>query len=177
MTVVSEYGKALFMLAKEDGKIDAILQDVKAVKEILTKNKSYVKLLDTPALKKEEKLAMIDEAFRAVDESVVNLLKILSEKHSVYTFGSVCATYSALYDEEMGIEHVEAVSAVPMTDSQLKLLSEKLARITGKKIMIKNTVDKKILGGVMLRYAGVQIDGSVKSRLDAFAESLKNVVI
>lgn len=177
MTVKSEYGNALFMLAKEENKIEKILEDVRAANRVLKDNPDYVKLLDTPALKKDEKLGMIDKAFSSLDESVMNLIKILSERHSVYSFDSVHATYSRLYDEYMGIEHVEAVSAIPMTKEQLKLMSDKLAHITGKKIIIKNTVDKSILGGVKIRYSGIQIDGSVKSRLDAFAETLKGVVI
>ena len=47
--------------------------------------------------------------------------------------------------------------------------------MTGKKIILKNTVKPEILGGVMLRYSGIQLDGSVKSRLDAFERSLKNL--
>ena len=47
--------------------------------------------------------------------------------------------------------------------------------MTGKKIILKNTVKPEILGGVMLRYSGIQLDGSVKARLDGFAKSLKNL--
>jgi F-type H+-transporting ATPase subunit delta len=56
-------------------------------------------------------------------------------------------------------------------------MKEKLAKMTGKTIIIKNTVDKSILGGVKLRYSGIQLDGSVKTRLDTFEKSLKNTVI
>jgi len=56
-------------------------------------------------------------------------------------------------------------------------MAEKLASTTGKKIIIKNTVTPEILGGVKLRYSGKQLDGSVKTRLDKFEQSLKNTVI
>ena len=77
----------------------------------------------------------------------------------------------------MGIERVEAVSAVKMTDEQIEKLREKLHALTGKTIIVKNTVDPTILGGVKLRYGAVQLDGSVKSKLDAFSERLKNIII
>jgi F-type H+-transporting ATPase subunit delta len=64
-----------------------------------------------------------------------------------------------------------------MTESQIEALKAKLIAETGKKIIIKNTVDPTILGGVKLRYSGKQIDGSVKTRLDAFSESLKNIIV
>ena len=126
---------------------------------------------------KEEKLSLADKAFGSLHFSVCNLVKILSERHSVRAFSEVYTTYLALYNEHMGIEEVEAVTAVPMSESQLAALKAKLVAETGKKIIIKNTVDPTILGGVKLRYAGKQIDGSVKTRLDAFSESLKNIIV
>ena len=64
-----------------------------------------------------------------------------------------------------------------MTKTQLDAMKAKLAKITGKHIIIKNTVDPTILGGVKIRYSGIQLDGSVKTRLDKFEEGLKNTVI
>ena len=177
MTVGNEYAKALFSLSEECAKSDIILSEIKDVSEIFSKNPDYVKLLDTPALTRDEKLALIDGAFSSLSEMLVNLIKILCERHSVHTFFGIARAYAALYNEARGIEEVEAVSAVAMTESQVLRLSEKLSSMTGKKIILKNTVDPKILGGVKLRYSGIQLDGSVKTRLDKFSESLKNTVI
>ena len=177
MAVGNEYAKALFSLSEECATSDLILSEIKEVSEILSKNPDYVKLLDTPALTRDEKLSLIDGAFGTLSEILVNLIKILCERHSVHTFFGVARAYAVLYNEARGIEEVEAVSAVAMTDSQISRLSEKLSSMTGKKIILKNTVDPKILGGVKLRYSGIQLDGSVKTRLDKFSESLKNTVI
>ena len=175
MAVKNEYGNALFLLAKEENTQDAVKEDLDIIHLALKANPDYVKLLDTPALSKSEKLTLIDKSFSSLQYSVVNLLKILCEKHLVYSFSDVCSTYSQLYDEHNGIERVEAVTAVALTCAQKDKLKEKLASMTGKKIVLKNTVNPEILGGVMLRYSGIQLDGSVKSRLDAFARSLKNL--
>ena len=171
----NEYGNALFLLAKEEGLIEAVKSDLDAVLTALKENPDYIRLLDTPAISKAEKLALIDKAFTAIHYSVVNLLKILCEKHRVYSLKEVASTYSELYDEHNGIERVEAVTAIALSDSQKEAITKKLHGMTGKKIILKNTVNPKILGGIMLRYSGIQLDGSVKSRLDAFAASLKNL--
>lgn len=172
-----EYGKALFMLTEELGKTESVLSDVLAAAEIFENFPSYVKLLDTPAVTKAEKLALVDEAFNALDESLRNLIKILCERHSAHTFGDVSRTYVALYNESRGIEEVEAVSAVAMSEEQQLRMTEKLSAMTGKKIILKNTVCPEILGGVKLRYSGIQLDGSVRTRLDKFERGLKNTVI
>ena len=170
-----EYAKALFLLSEEEGSTDTVLEDVRLVSEIFSKNADYVKLLDTPALTKAEKLSLIEDAFSSLHYCVKNLLKILCEKHLVHMFKDVVLSFNGLYDEHCGIERAEAVTAIPLTNKQKDALSAKLSEMTGKKIILKNTVNPKILGGVMLRYSGIQLDGSVKTRLDNFAESLKNL--
>ena len=128
-------------------------------------------------ISKKEKLALADEAFSSVDESVSNLIKILSERHIVATMPDVYKTYISLYNEDMGIEEVEVITAIALSEAQADAMKKKLAGITGKTIILKNTVDDKILGGVKLRYEGKQIDASLKTRLDGFAESLRNIII
>lgn len=177
MNVRNEYGRALFLLAKEEGAIEKIKCDTQTAADVLKNNPRYITLLDTPALSKEERLALADEAFGALHPTLKNLIKILTEKRLVYSFGDVCSTYLDMYNEEMGIEEVEAITAIPMSDAQKENMRAKLEAHTGKKIIITNTVDPTILGGVKIRYSGRQVDGSVKARLDAFADSIKNIVI
>ena len=137
MAASNEYGKALFMLTEECGTTDTAIADISAANEIFKQNPDYIKLLDTPAITKAEKLALAEEAFRTLDGNLKNLIKLLCERHSVYTFGQVYDTYLALYNESRGIESVEAVTAVSMTDEQISRMTEKLSSMTGKRIIIK----------------------------------------
>ncbi len=177
MIDAKEYGKALFLLSEEEGTTAAIAEELDIVREILRENPRYEKLLDTPALAKDEKLLLIDRAFSSLSESLVNLMKILCEKHSVYQLPKIAGEYAALYDEARGIERVEALTVIAMTRSQTDALAAKLSSMTGKTVVIRNTVDSSILGGVVLRFAGKQLDGSFKARLSALEKSLKEIVL
>ena len=177
MIDAKEYGKALFLLTEEDGTTAAVAEELDALRGILRENPRYEKLLDTPALAKDEKLLLIDRAFSSLNENLVNLIKILCEKHSVYQFSRIAGAYAALYDEARGIERVEALTAVAMTPKQVGALTEKLSLSTGKTVIVKNTVDPSLLGGVVLRFADKQLDGSVKARLSALEKSLKETVL
>ena len=177
MTDAKEYGRALFELAEESGNTEKLLVDVELVRDAFAANPKYKNLLDTPAVSKDEKLALIDSAFSCVDAYVVNLVKILCEKHSAHLFPKVAQSFFELYDEARGIERVEAITAVPMNDGQLEAMKNKLEAITKRTVIINNKVDKAILGGVVLRYSGVQLDGSIKTRLEDFKKSLSNIVM
>lgn len=177
MTDANEYGKALFLITEEDGVSDKILADVKTAERVLRSNPDYVKLLDSPALSKDERVELVGKAFWGVDERLSNLLKILTEKRAMHVFGRIAKVYYDLYDESRGILRVEAVTAIPLSEKQAKAIKNKLSYSLSKTVVLTNTVDPSILGGVKLRYSGVQLDGSVKTRLDKFEDALKNTVI
>ncbi|MBO7195854.1 MAG: ATP synthase F1 subunit delta [Clostridia bacterium] len=177
MTDAKEYGKALFLITEEDGVTEQVLADVKTANSVFRANPDYIKLLNTPAISAGERVELVTKAFAGLDERLCNLIKILTEKRSVHLFAKAAEVYFDLYDESRGILRVEAVTAIPLTGAQSDAIAKKLSSSLGKRIIIKNTLDRSILGGVKLRYADVQLDGSVKTRLDKFEEALKNTVI
>ena len=177
MINVQEYGRALFELAVESGAVKKTYEDVMLVRDVFAKNPEYAKLLDTPAVSREERIELINEALAGVQEYVANLVKMMADRHISYLFGKVADTYSALYDEMLGIERVEAISAVALSEKQRETLTKKLGHLTGKKVVLTVTVDRSILGGMKLRYGSCQLDGSVKTRLDTLAKSLSATVV
>lgn len=177
MTGALEYARALFMLSEEGGSSDAVAEDARTVLSALADNEGYTHLIDTPALPTEKRLMLIGEAFSSLDKNLVNLMKILAEKRLSRLIPSVMKEYLAQYESSRGIERVEAVTAVPLTEGQTTALASALARKTGKTIIVKNTVDEKILGGMKLCYMGKQLDGSLGARFDALEESLRTLVV
>lgn len=177
MTDMKEYGEALFLLAEEEGVADGVREDLLILDSVIKENPDYLKILDTPALAKEERLALIEEAIGRLNRYAVNLVKLLSERRLAALVPSVIDSYLLRYDAARAIERVEAISAVKMTDAQLLALRERLEAETGKSVIITNTVDPAILGGMKLRYMGIQLDGSLKTRLDSLEKNLRNILI
>ena len=172
-----EYGRALFMLTEEAGNTEAVREDVIVLSAVLKENPDFTNLLDTPAVSKSERIGVVDTVFSSVDKNLINLVKILAERREAHCMLSVLDAYLAIYDEARGIERVEAITALPLTDSQKDRLKTKLEKQMGKKIIIENTVDSSILGGIKLRYMGIQLDSSLKTRLDSFERSLMETII
>lgn len=177
MTAAIEYARALYELSEEDLRTDAVLDDVQAVCALFRDNPEYPKLIDTPAVPKEERIALLDEALCGIDKNLLNLIKILAEHHSAHTFPDVAKEYSTIYDDAHGIIRAELISARPLSEEQLSRLAEKLSEKCNKTVKLTATVDESTLGGAKLRYLGIQLDGTVKSRLDAAERQIKSLVI
>ena len=74
------YGGALYQLAREEGCADRLLEELEAVDGILRSNPQYQRLTSLPSLGKEERRALLDEAFGGrVHPYLLSFLKILSE--------------------------------------------------------------------------------------------------
>ncbi|MBQ2876887.1 MAG: ATP synthase F1 subunit delta [Clostridia bacterium] len=177
MASSTQYGKALFEITEELGTTERVLSDMDIARRLFSDSPEYLKLLDTPAVPKEERARLADEALGSLDTHLTNLIKILSEHHTAYIFPKVCEEYRKLYDNARGIERAVAVSAVPMTKEQISALTARLERMTGKTVKLKNDVDPSILGGLIVRIGAKQLDGSVRAGLDSFEASLKELVI
>ncbi|MBQ2793462.1 MAG: ATP synthase F1 subunit delta [Clostridia bacterium] len=172
-----EYGRALFLLTEEVGSTERVREDVTVLIAAIEENPDVIKLLDTPAVSKAERLSVIDKILSSVDVNLCSLVKMLAEKREAHSLIKVLKAYLSVYDEARGIERVEAITAIPLSEEQVKRLTDRLAKRTGKTVIVTNTVDPSILGGIKLRYMGIQLDGSLKTRLDGFEKSLTDMII
>ena len=172
------YAQALYDLAKDEDLGKSILTELNVLQEAFRETPEYGKLLSAPDLPKQERCAILDEAFRGkVHPYVLNFLKILTEKGYVRQFSQCCEAYRGFYNADNGILVVKAVSAVALTPAQTEKLTVKLETITGKQVDLQTRVDPAQLGGLCLSYDGKQVDGTVKSRLDSIGKILKNTVL
>ncbi len=167
------YGKALFDLAKEENKADLYFDELTEIADIIKENPDYLNLIDTPSLSLTERQGLIDEAFSTASVNIRSFIKILSEKKCGYLLLKCISDYKKLYDEENNIERATVISSVPLKEDQLERLNLKLSSILNKKVVLEASVDKKILGGVILKLKNAQYDGSIKNRLDTLCEQLK----
>lgn len=172
------YGCALYELAQQESLCEAVLGQLQVLEASFRAEPGYLRLLSTPNLSKEERLDVVEKSFREkVHPYVLNFLKILTEKGYAKHFSDCCKAYEDRYNEDHGILPVQAVTAVPLTEEQSRKLTQKLESLTGKTVKLQNTVDESCLGGVRLLYDGVQVDGTVKNRLDSIGDLLKNTVL
>lgn len=168
-----EYGEALYELCVEENCAEEVLEQLGTVRDLFQAEPQYPRILQDPALPKEERLHMLDEAFGgSVHSYLLNFLKILCEKSAVEMLPGCVEQFTGLYNEAHGYLPVTVTSAVPLTGAQGKALTEKLSSLTGKTVLLETRVDESLMGGVKVTYDGKELDGSVAGRLEALRRAL-----
>ena len=165
MTDPLSYGKALYDLVREDTIEDLIKDELSEIKKAFFKNPEIVPLLDCPGISFEARQKVISDCFSGAHEYVLNFLYILTEKRTVHLFLNCVDAYNNWYDNAHGIEHVTAVTVIPMTDDEKKRLIHSLQKKRGTKISLENEIDTSILGGIILKFPDSFVDSSLKGRL------------
>ena len=174
----SVYGEALYTLALEEQLTEQILAELNVLQESFHQEPDFIRLLASPNLSKQERCTIVDDSFRGkVHIYVLNFLKILTEKGYMKHFSDCCKAFEEHYNLDNGILPVTAITAFPLSDAQAEKLTGRLARITGRQIILRNRVDPTCLGGVRLDYDGKRLDDTVSHHLEAIRGLLKDTVL
>ena len=161
----ADYAKALYSLAEDMKKEDAILAQINEIKSALSGNPDFITLLNSPALTLEERLACVDDAFAGADEILSNFIKILTEKRAMHIFEKCAAVFENEYNIKHNIEIVTAETAVPLSVELSEMLKNRLEQVTGKTVILREKVCPELLGGIKLSLRGKEIDGSILKKL------------
>ena len=176
--VGSIYGESLYQLAKEESLAKRIGEQMLVLQTSFQQEPDFIRLLSSPNLTKAERCQILDNSFRgSVHPYLLNFLKILTEKGYMRHFSNCCDAYMEHYDQDNGILRVTAVTAVALSRQQADKLTEKLSRLTGKEIALRNRIDPRVFGGVRLDYDGQRLDDTVSHRMDTIRDLLSKTVL
>ena len=75
------------------------------------------------------------------------------------------------------ILEVTAVSAIALTAPSREKLLAKLQKMTGKNIVLTETVDPAVLGGLRLDMGGTRLDGTVQRHLERLRTEIDGAVL
>lgn len=171
------YAGALFDLGIENGTEETYGLELSALSGTFRENPDLMRILKSPISSKEEKKNLLSSIFGGkISLHAMNFLKILVDKERIGYFEAIEKTYRELLNERKNIEEVTAVTAVAMTKEMKQALSEKLKMQTGKNIVLRNMVDEKVLGGVLLKIKNEQIDATVRTRLESLRAELSSII-
>ena len=164
--VSNEYAKALFMLGAETGNGKEYRDGLGTVLEVFENNPQYPEFLSTFAIPLDERLNALETAFSgAVPRDVLSFLKLLCEKKHIGEFAQCVEQYNAMYDEICKVSKAVVTSAVELRDDEKTSLEKKLEKISGNKILVEYTVDKSIIGGLIVEMDGKIMDSSLRKHL------------
>lgn len=175
--IAQRYATAVFELAKDGGKIAAVENDVAALEEALASSEDLTAMINSPVYSRDAqgKAMAALAAKMKLSTEVAGALGVMASKRRLFVLPQLLAGLRALIAEDKGEVTAEVIAAKAMTKAQQDKLAKALKASVGKDVKINLAVDESLIGGLVVKVGSKMIDSSIRSRLNALQNSMKEV--
>ena len=108
-------------------------------------------------------------------ETMVNTLKLMAAKRRLFVVPQLVRALEDRLAEERGEVTAQVRTAKPLSDQQRDMLSAALKESTGRDVVLDVEVDEALIGGLVVRLGSQMIDTSIRAKLGALQNTMKEV--
>jgi len=160
------YARSLFQVAREQGKLDLIREQLAQFADALDRNRDLAVFFFSPYFSSAEKQQSLEGLLDGAQEVFLNFLALLIENHRMPVIFRIRHEYERLWEEENKTLPVEITSAIALDERTTESLGSTIGERAGRKVMLAARVDPEIIGGIVIRVGNSILDASVRTRLE-----------
>ena len=177
-TVARPYAKALFDLARTQGKLPQWSAALAAGAAVLA-DANAKRALANPGFDDESRAALVGSIAGDIKGGELlktaegkNLLTILAENGRLTNFPEIAAQFDALKAEAENKVNVTVTSATAIDSALAEQIKKALQQKLKRTVELTLAVDASLIGGAVIQADDMVIDGSVRTRLQRLTEKL-----
>ncbi len=164
--IAERYASALLNVAKKNGEMEKVLEEMLFLKRLLAENPALRRFLESPHIIQEEKFNLVKKALSPLlTKTSINFLLLLGRKYRLLYLTEIIEEYQRLHDAEIAIQRTDVITVFPLDDALLERLHHTIERIMEKSVKLCCYIDPRIIGGIIIRTPNLIIDGSVRKQL------------
>ena len=166
--ISDRYAAAIYDLALENKSIDVVLKDLEALKKIIQGNKELNLLVKSPLIASKDKLEILLKLTKekSTSEMTTTFLKVVSKNKRFTSLTSIISQFTNINAQKRGDVLADITSADELSDKQKDEIKDHLGTILGDKLLLNFKVDKKIIGGLIVKVGSKMIDASLANKIN-----------
>ena len=171
-TVARPYAEAAFRLAVEKRNLPQ-WSEMLGLLDAIVQNEQFASYIGDPNVHEGglESLSLGALGER-LDGPARNLVQMLVQNRRLELVPQIRAQYEELRRGHEGVVEAKVISALPITEEQVKPLLAAIESKYGRKVSAQVEVDPELIGGARIVIGDKVIDATVRGRLDAMAVAL-----
>ena len=175
--ISDRYALALYDLAFENKVIDLVLENFETIQEVINNNKELQLLVKSPLIVSNDKLEILLKVMseQNLNELSITFLKVISQNKRFTNLLSIIAQFININAQKRGDVLTDITSADELSDDQRVNIKEQLRTILGDKLSLNFKVDKKIIGGLIVKVGSKMIDTSLANKINKLKIAMKGV--
>jgi F-type H+-transporting ATPase subunit delta len=171
------YALALLALADEKQQLDAVAEDLRSLKAMLDESAELRELIRSPLYSRVDQAkamtALLDKA--AVGDLTRRFVLVVAQNRRLFSLGRMAEAYLRELARRRGEITAEVVSATELNEAQHQALVEAIRSTVGGKVQVEVTVDRELIGGLIVKVGSRMIDSSLRSKLQRLQLAMKGV--
>jgi F-type H+-transporting ATPase subunit delta len=174
--IAGRYAKSLLDLSVEQGKTDAVRDDLTHFVEAV-KNRDLYLLVKSPIVSPDKKSSIFREIFgKSYGELTNAFFDIILRKGRESYLPEIATEFLEMYNAHKGITSVTIKTATALSEAALADIKTKLldSDLTAKDLDVETIVDPEIIGGFVLQIGDNLYDASIAHKLDALRKTFKD---
>ncbi len=174
LRAVRRYSQAIYQLVEKGGLADLVDDQLLALRKLVEKHREISNLVQNSTIAQPEKEDFISKVVPAdTNVLLINFLKVLIKKKRFQELPAIQEEFHRLYEKQRRVEEVTAISAVALSADNAARLEKVLEAKLKSDIRLVTKVDPKMIGGLVIRFAGNEINAGFRARLDAIDQLLR----
>jgi len=173
--VARRYAKALWLTAQNASEAGTWREPLGAFVGFMRSSPDLHQLVTSPVFSREEKWGVVSGILKQLKapEGLSKFFHALLEAGRLDAVVIIARHFEALVDEALGEIVAEVESALPLTENQQKLITEKLEGVTHRKVKVMTVIRPELLAGIRVNVLGKTLDASLIANLN----SMQNVLL
>jgi len=164
--IVATYASVLYDAAAAAHAVDDVSQQLDAVLRLVRGHAPLRDAMADDAVTGEMRAATARKVFAGLAPALVDVLAVMAERNNFDLLSSVAEQFDDVAEERRGVVAVDVTTAVQLTDALRESIATKLSADLGKTVILRETVDPAIIGGIVISTHGHRIDASIASQLE-----------
>jgi F-type H+-transporting ATPase subunit delta len=166
--IATTYAKALLGATQRTGSSFNVLEELESlVNDVLAHQPAFATLLGSPRVSAEEKIGLIDKVFgNRVSGDLSKFLKVVARHGRLGSLRPISRAYRKLYNEANDRVEVTVTTAAPLAADQRGQVTAALEAKLGRRVDLREAIDEKLIGGMVVRTGDTVYDASIANRLN-----------
>ncbi len=172
--IAHRYARALLDIGLERRNFEQLGRELDRVAGLF-ESADLRELFRNPKFRKEARKKVLTDLLRRVMVSPVcrNFLLLLVDRNRIAYLPEIAAAFHEQADEHAGRLRARVTVARRLSEPEAARLRTVLQKVTGRQVLVEQSEDPEIIGGVIARIGGRIYDGSVRTQLDTLRGQLK----
>jgi len=170
-----QYARALVELGAEKGIVDKLLVNLQKLELDLTEDRALFAALHSSNLSLGDKRKKMESVYgdKMLSEAYNFVCLVVADGH-FRDFSEILRAAEQFYLTSSGIVKVTVQSVIELSNVQEKALISILKDKVGKDIVVENTIQKDVLGGLVIKIGDTVVDCSLARKLHSLKQTIQD---